>query len=201
MLFRSAEAEEAPAAEASDEDDAEDDEAPEVPHEFRGTPFEFFFRHHGQPRRPEEDVEGQGSGILLRADGHILTNSHVLLGDGGTGKSVALLALHAYIAAEIAKFDGAAGRLPVLTIFVALPKLPNIQDGAAIDRQIKSEIGATSWAQLCLKYNIANPAVTVVIPGTDNPVHMVDNMGAARGELPDADLRRRIEQVFDDLGA
>jgi aryl-alcohol dehydrogenase-like predicted oxidoreductase len=59
------------------------------------------------------------------------------------------------------------------------------------------EIGATSWAQLCLKYILANPAVTVVIPGTDDPEHMVDNMGAGRGELPDADLRRRIEQIFD----
>ena len=64
-----------------------------------------------------------------------------------------------------------------------------------------AEIGATSWAQLCLKYNLANPAVTVVIPGTDDPEHMVDNLGAGRGELPDADLRRRIEQVFEGLGA
>jgi len=62
-----------------------------------------------------------------------------------------------------------------------------------------SEIGATSWAQLCLKYNLSNPAVTVVIPGTDDPEHMVDNMGAGRGDLPDADLRRRIEQIFDEL--
>ncbi len=63
-----------------------------------------------------------------------------------------------------------------------------------------SEIGATSWAQLCLKYDLANPAVTVVIPGTDDPEHMVDNMGAGRGALPDADLRRRIERIFDELG-
>jgi aryl-alcohol dehydrogenase-like predicted oxidoreductase len=59
------------------------------------------------------------------------------------------------------------------------------------------DIGATSWAQLCLKYILANPAVTVVIPGSDKPEHMVDNLGAAQGELPDADLRRRIEQIFD----
>jgi aryl-alcohol dehydrogenase-like predicted oxidoreductase len=63
-----------------------------------------------------------------------------------------------------------------------------------------SEIGATSWAQLTLKYGLANPAVTVVIPGTDDPEHMVDNMGAGMGELPDADMRRRIEQLFDELG-
>lgn len=62
------------------------------------------------------------------------------------------------------------------------------------------EIGAASWAQLCLKYIIAHPAVNVVIPGTDDPEHMADNIGAGRGELPDADLLRRIERVFDDLG-
>ncbi|MDX1393162.1 MAG: aldo/keto reductase [Gemmatimonadota bacterium] len=62
------------------------------------------------------------------------------------------------------------------------------------------EIGATSWAQLTLKYNLANPAVTVVIPGTDDPEHIVDNMGAGMGELPDAEMLRRIEQVFDELG-
>jgi len=62
-----------------------------------------------------------------------------------------------------------------------------------------SEIGATSWAQLCLKYNLSNPAVTVVIPGTDDPEHMVDNLGAGRGDLPDADLRGRIEEIFDEL--
>jgi len=62
-----------------------------------------------------------------------------------------------------------------------------------------SEIGATSWAQLTLKYNLSNPAVTVVIPGTDDPGHMIDNLGAGRGELPDADLRRRIERLFDEL--
>ena len=42
--------------------------------------------------------------------------------------------------------------------------------------------------------------MTAVIPGTDNPEHMVDNLGAARGDLPDADLLRRIERVFDELG-
>ncbi|MEJ2542263.1 MAG: aldo/keto reductase [Gemmatimonadota bacterium] len=63
-----------------------------------------------------------------------------------------------------------------------------------------AEIGATSWAQLCLKYNLSNPAVTVVIPGTDDPEHMIDNLGAGRGELPDAEMRRRIEALFDELG-
>ncbi len=83
-----------------------------------------------------------------------------------------------------------AGRRGGVFSFVAGRPLPDFA----------SEIGATSWAQLCLKYTLSNPAVTVVIPGTDDPEHMVDNMGAGRGELPDADLRRRIEQIFDELG-
>jgi aryl-alcohol dehydrogenase-like predicted oxidoreductase len=61
------------------------------------------------------------------------------------------------------------------------------------------EMGVTSWAQLCLKYILANPAVTVAIPGTTNARHIVDNLGAGRGELPDANMLRRIEQIFDAL--
>ena len=75
--------------------------------------------------------------------------------------------------------------------------LPRVLDRPLPD--FASEIGATSWAQLCLKYNLSHPAVTVAIPGTTNPRHVLDNLGAARGELPDADLRRRIERFFDEL--
>lgn len=74
--------------------------------------------------------------------------------------------------------------------------------GAVGDRPLPdfaAELGATSWAQLCLKYNLSHPAVTAVIPGTTNPRHIVDNVSAGRGELPDEDLRRRIEAIFDEL--
>jgi len=54
------------------------------------------------------------------------------------------------------------------------------------------EIGATSWAQVLLKYVLADPAVTCAIPGTRNPRHVLDNLGAATGPLPDAAQRRRI---------
>ena len=54
------------------------------------------------------------------------------------------------------------------------------------------EIGAESWAQVLLKYVLANPAVTCAIPGTRNPRHVRDNLGAGRGRLPDAAQRRRI---------
>lgn len=62
-----------------------------------------------------------------------------------------------------------------------------------------AEAGATSWAQLFLKYVVSHPAVTAVIPGTRKVEHLVDNHAAARGVLPDAALRRRIEEYYDAL--
>jgi len=61
------------------------------------------------------------------------------------------------------------------------------------------EIGVTSWAQLFLKWIIAHPAVTCVIPGTRNAAHVTDNLGAATGTLPDASMRRRIAEYFKAL--
>jgi len=58
-----------------------------------------------------------------------------------------------------------------------------------------AEIGAASWAQILLKYVLANPAVTCAIPGTRNPRHVLDNLGAATGVLPDAAQRRRIVEA------
>jgi aryl-alcohol dehydrogenase-like predicted oxidoreductase len=58
---------------------------------------------------------------------------------------------------------------------------------------------ATSWGQFFLKYVLANPAVTCVIPGTRNPEHMADNLAAARGQLPDAAQRQRMVQLFESL--
>jgi aryl-alcohol dehydrogenase-like predicted oxidoreductase len=60
-----------------------------------------------------------------------------------------------------------------------------------------AEIGATSWAQLLLKFVLADPAVTCAIPGTSRPEHMLDNMAAGRGPAPDASFwtRARMESV------
>ncbi|HEY8572675.1 aldo/keto reductase [Phenylobacterium sp.] len=57
------------------------------------------------------------------------------------------------------------------------------------------EIGCTSWAQVLLKYVLANPAVTCAIPGTRNPRHIADNLGAARGPFPDPQMRKRIVEA------
>ena len=54
------------------------------------------------------------------------------------------------------------------------------------------EIGCTSWAQLLLKFVLANKAVTCVIPGTGKPEHMRDNAQAGLGIYPDAAMLQRM---------
>ena len=58
---------------------------------------------------------------------------------------------------------------------------------------------AGSWAQFFLKYLLADDRVTVVIPGTSNPAHMADNLGAMRGRLPDPDERKRMVAFVENL--
>ena len=61
------------------------------------------------------------------------------------------------------------------------------------------EFDAHSWAQFMIKYVASHPAVTVVTPATSQPRHMVDNMGAAVGRLPDEAMRRRMAEYVDAL--
>ena len=58
---------------------------------------------------------------------------------------------------------------------------------------------AGSWAQFFLKYLLGDERVTLVIPGTSNPAHMTDNLGAMRGRLPDAGERKRMVAFIDSL--
>lgn len=56
-----------------------------------------------------------------------------------------------------------------------------------------------SWAQFFLKFIVARPEVTCVIPGTSDPEHARDNMGAGSGPLPDRDMRKRMVAHFAKL--
>ena len=62
-----------------------------------------------------------------------------------------------------------------------------------------AELGIESWAQYFLKWIVSHPAVTCAIPGTGNPKHMADNLGAGRGPQPDAAGRKRMTDYFDGL--
>lgn len=65
--------------------------------------------------------------------------------------------------------------------------------------QFAHEFGADSWGKFFLKYVAANPAVTCVTPATSKPENMLDNIGAAYGELPDSAARKRMEEFIDAL--
>ncbi len=62
-----------------------------------------------------------------------------------------------------------------------------------------AEFDCRSWAQFFLKWIIAHPAVTCVIPATNNPRHLEDNMQAGVGRLPDAKMRQRMVQFVSGL--
>ncbi len=62
-----------------------------------------------------------------------------------------------------------------------------------------TEIDCASWGQFFLKYAASHPAVTCVIPATSKVHHMIDNMGAGFGRLPDANTRKKMEQYFASL--
>ena len=59
------------------------------------------------------------------------------------------------------------------------------------------DFDADTWAQFFLKFLLGNPAVTAVIPGTGNAQHMIDNLNAGRGRLPDAQQREQMLAVLN----
>jgi diketogulonate reductase-like aldo/keto reductase len=61
------------------------------------------------------------------------------------------------------------------------------------------ELGCRNWAQFFLRFVVSHPAVTCAIPATSQVAHMIENMGAGDGNLPDASARRRMAEHFDRL--
>jgi len=59
------------------------------------------------------------------------------------------------------------------------------------------ELGIRTWPQFALKYIVSHPAVTVAIPGTAKMEYLTDNLGAARGPMPDAKARSRMAALVD----
>jgi aryl-alcohol dehydrogenase-like predicted oxidoreductase len=62
-----------------------------------------------------------------------------------------------------------------------------------------SEFDCHSWGQFFLKFIVANPAVTCVIPATSKLKHMVDNMAAGFGRLPDPAMRQKMINLVNTL--
>lgn len=62
-----------------------------------------------------------------------------------------------------------------------------------------ADLDCRSWGQFFLKWILAHPAVTSVIPATSQPEHLDDNMQAGRGVLPDASTRERMTAYLETL--
>ncbi|MEO8019141.1 MAG: aldo/keto reductase [Pseudomonadota bacterium] len=60
-----------------------------------------------------------------------------------------------------------------------------------------AEFGAKSWAQVFLKFVLANPAVTCVIPATGKFKNLVDNLSAGMGPLP---TPKQVAQIVAAVG-
>jgi len=89
-----------------------------------------------------------------------------------------------------------------IAVLVNLPFARGALFGAVANRPLPDwagEMDAGSWGQVFLKYVISYPAATLPIPGTTKPHHAKDNLGAAVGRLPDAALRREIENYMAPL--
>ena len=87
-----------------------------------------------------------------------------------------------------------------LAVIINLPFGRNRLFAKAKDRPLPDfakEMGCSSWAQYFLKFLIGHPAVTVIIPGTDRPEYARDNLGAARGAIPDAAMRKRMLEHWE----
>ncbi len=61
------------------------------------------------------------------------------------------------------------------------------------------ELGIANWAQYFLKWVISHPAITCAIPATSNPEHQAQNIGALKGPLPDAAMRKRMLQHMETI--
>jgi diketogulonate reductase-like aldo/keto reductase len=62
-----------------------------------------------------------------------------------------------------------------------------------------AELNIKSWSDFFLKYIMAHPAVTCVIPATGNPEHLAQNLQAAEGELPDASIKGKMVEYLTSL--
>ena len=106
---------------------------------------------------------------------------------------------------SIANRDAADSILPLalerkMAVLINLPFGRSSLFKEAADRKLPpwaADIDVSSWAQYFLKYVISHPAVTCAIPGSTKVSHLVDNQGAGRGRLPDAAMRRKMEEYWD----
>src|SRR5512141_886148 len=105
---------------------------------------------------------------------------------------------------SVAEPEAGASLLPLAAeLGVAVIANRPFGGGEALRRAIKSPLpgwaadgGCVSWAQVFLKWILADPAVTCAIPATSKLAHLEDNLAAAAEPLPDAAWRRKAREAI-----
>jgi len=62
-----------------------------------------------------------------------------------------------------------------------------------------AEFDCKTWTQFFLKFILSHPAVTCAIPATSNVNHLIDNLNAATGKLPNEPQRNKMKSIFSKL--
>jgi aryl-alcohol dehydrogenase-like predicted oxidoreductase len=108
---------------------------------------------------------------------------------------------------SIANRDAAMSVFPTalerrVAVLANLPLARATLIGQARERKLPdwaADIDVSSWSQFFLKYVISHPAVTCAIPGSTKVAHLEDNQAAARGRLPGAATRLKMEEFWDGI--
>jgi diketogulonate reductase-like aldo/keto reductase len=102
--------------------------------------------------------------------------------------------------AEERLLPAAADRGVAVLVNMPLEKarLHKIVEGRTLPAFAK-ELGIENWSQFFLKWVISHPVVTCAIPATSNPDHLMENVGAMRGPLPDRDMRARMVRHMESI--
>ncbi len=61
-----------------------------------------------------------------------------------------------------------------------------------------ADFDCKSWGQFFLKFILSNRSVTCVIPGTSKLTHLLDNLSAGMGRLPDETQRKKMIRWLED---
>lgn len=76
------------------------------------------------------------------------------------------------------------------------------EEGSALrslrDRPLPASVAAyaSTWADATLKWILAHPVVTCVIPATGSPSHMAANLAAGEGRLPTEEERNELVKIL-----
>jgi serine protease Do len=92
----------------------------DLPEQFRGTPFEEFFRRFFDGGERPRQSHSLGSGFIVSGDGHVVTNAHVV---AGASEIVVRLSDRRQLAAEVVGMDKATDLALLKVAAEGLPTL------------------------------------------------------------------------------